>query len=302
MRTILLTMAALAAGSCGAVSPSVQSSVPSVPVTATFDSLTSNLVVTGARSVSLKLNWASRELQIFQIPSVDGDDQPDLIRFFSTAYYGALDQRHGDVVIYSRNIRVDQITTDVRNLIANGFGPPPKITPTDTQFANVRWTVRRLNQAQDRSLCGDDHGYALLNKLRGGLCYVSCSGQSMIAADLLPGFKRVVLLFADTAPLSGNMVFMKSEWHTTVEYVHDNRWYVADPTLGFAFVTDAKGIRLDTRGLIAALDANQGADLTFGVTRRGKLHAVPGNKFLEREGTLSSIYYTPDKRLEYVVR
>jgi hypothetical protein len=98
------------------------------------------------------------------------------------------------------------------------------------------------------------------------------------------------------------MTFMQSEWHTTVEYARDNSWYVADPTFGFAFVADKTGHRLSTRELIEALDQRRESDLTFAVTRRGKLYGVPGKKFLEREAMLASVYYTRDKRIEFVAR
>jgi len=298
---VLTAFSMLAVGSCE-VSPKLEDDISSAPISASFDSLTGKLTVTGVRTVTTDVDWSSTKALVFEIPSIDGDEKPDLIRFLSTNYFGALGQRSGDVVIYSRNIQADLVKSDIRNLIADEYPLVPDISSHDASFANIRWLIRRLNRLQGRSLCDDDNGHDLLDGLRGGLCYVSCSGQSMIAADLLPGFARVALLYADAVPLTSNTTFMQSEWHTTVEYVHDGRWYVADPTFGFAYVKDKSGRRLDTRELIDALMKKRANELTFAVVRRGRVHAVPGEKFLDREATLSSMYYTPDKRVEYIAR
>jgi hypothetical protein len=80
----------------------------------------------------------------------------------------------------------------------------------------------------------------------------------------------------------------------------DEKWYVADPTFGFAYVKDRQGKRLDTAELIKELSEGRSADLTFGVLSGDEIHDISGDRMLSDQPTLAALYYTSDKRPKYL--
>ena len=108
---------------------------------------------------------------------------------------------------------------------------------------------------------------------------------------------RLVLLYGRTDKLDRDHQFLWSEWHTTNDIRGPDGWYVADPTFGFAWVKNGAGKRLDTSGLIAALQGE--APLLFGVIVDGAIREVPRLEMLAEQPTLRGLYYTPDKIPHY---
>lgn len=300
---ILLGVAAICAGLlASSCARGIEPATVSAPVTATFDPASNTLRLSGNAVAEVVLDRDVRDIAFYQIDSIDGDRQRDLLRYYSTGYYEELGQSNQDVIIYSRNIKPDGFDTWLRNRFANNFPVWDGLEQRDLWLADLQWRIKASNDFVGRKLCSEDRGDHILAALENGDCYVSCSGESLVAADLIPGVKRVVLLYADPTQVADDIMFLTSEWHTTVEYARDGNWYVADPTFGFAFVQDQSGRRLNVKELIRELDAGRAEDLTFAAMRNGRIHAVPGDKFIERENTLASLYYTADKRIEYMPR
>jgi transglutaminase-like putative cysteine protease len=117
---------------------------------------------------------------------------------------------------------------------------------------------------------------------------------------MLPAPSRVVLLYGRTDKLNGDLSFLWSEWHTTVEVFGDGKWYVADPTFGFAYVKDRQGKRLDTAELIKEISDGRSASLTFGVLSGDQIHDLSGDRMLQAQPTLAALYYTSDKQPKYL--
>jgi len=271
------------------------------PVTAQVDD---DVVVIGSAETKLRIqiDWRSDELVVKPIQSVAGTAQDDLLRWYSRDYFAGLGQDSPGYLIYTRDIALSQIFSDPKNDYAEHYQKTSYQNPSDDAFAALRWDIIAANDSSSGLLCSDNDGATLMEKMRSRKCFTACSGHSIIAADLLEQETRIILLHADAEDIGENIKFLRSEWHTSLERRGaDGSWYLADPTFGFAYV-EAAGRRLSAQEFIDALEFGNADKLTFGVTRQGALYSLSGETMLREEPTLASLYYTPDKRLEYQIR
>jgi len=282
--------------------------VPDGPITAVeFDSANSELKLSypSNQLVTIGIERADKDAEIFLLQP--RSSPPDTLRFLSKKYYASLGQENEGLFVLSHKIRPDEIRADAYNSFAEGLPSAQALTIVDTSLIAIKALTDRYNIFKHRYniwthrvLCTSDDAKILVQKLRADVCYVACSGLSIIASQMLPAPSRIVLLYGRTDKLDGDLSFLWSEWHTTVEVFGDGKWYVADPTFGFAYVKDGQGKRLDTAELIKEIYDGRSANLIFGVLSGDQIHDLTGDRMLQEQPTLAALYYTSDKQPTYL--
>ena len=238
----------------------------------------------------------SLEIQTFEIQRTG---MLGYIRFFSPTFYEAYGQKSPGVVILTRT-NPAELRADPLNKIAVDFPITEQPTTADLSFVLIHTYFESHNKVgTERPLCRADSANGILLGLASNSCYIACQGKSEVMAKFLASSTRIVHLWSRREKLDGGYIFLWSELHTTLE-IHDNgKWYVADPSYGFAYVKDVTGLRLDTKELIKYLVQQKSNELTFGLVHDGLIHDVPGDLMITENTSLPDYYYTPDKRLEY---
>ena len=250
----------------------------------------------GGGSEIVQLNPNALDIEIFEI-QIEG--KPVYLRFFSPAFYESYDQTSQGVVILTY-INPAEITADPYNNIAADFPVAEHFTTADLSFALLHSYIENHNKVDTgNSFCDADNANDLLLGLASSSCYVVCQGKSEIMAQFLAASTRIVPMWSRRENMDGGYIFLSSELHTTLEIFDNGKWYVADPTYGFAYVKDETGLRLDAKELIATLAQQKSGELIFGLVHNGVIHEVPGELVIKENSSLPGIYYTPDKRLEY---
>lgn len=252
----------------------------------------------GGGSDLLSLELAALEIETFELQN---PGMPLYLRFFSPAFYESYGQPGQGIIILTR-INPADIRGDPANNIAVGFPVAKESTAADLSFAMLHNYFENHNKVDtERLICSSADPEDLLSGVASSSCYVVCQGKAEIAAKFLTASTRLVPMFSQREDLDDAILFLWSELHTTIEIYDNNKWYVADPTYGFAYVKDASGQRIDTRGLITALAKQNAGELTFGLVNNGLIYEVPGDVMVDTNTAMAAIYYTPDKRLEYQV-
>jgi hypothetical protein len=277
-------------------------SIPASPLSRTsYDSNNETISLWfGEVQASFVVDSKLPEVQYFKLQEPKGSPQKKIvIRYISPLFYQKYGQDNGGVFVMSRGLDPNNISSDPRNLFAKEFEVAQTLSSADLSFLTAYSFLIDYNKiGVDRPLCTDSLVSDLLPAIRSGDCYVACSGNALVASQLAPGDSRVVLLYGRSDKLDGDHMFLWSEWHTTMELKDGERWYVADPTYGFAYVRDKTMQRLSTEELITALvDDPEG--LVFGVIDDDYIREVPGLEMIASEPTLAGLYYTTDKKPTY---
>ncbi|MBL8080134.1 MAG: hypothetical protein JNM55_19350 [Anaerolineales bacterium] len=251
----------------------------------------------GGESETIILDPNALKIEIFEIQNPSAHVY---LRFFSPAFYESYGQTRQSIAILTRMNPAD-ITSEFENRIAADFPIAVQPTKSDLSFAVLHYYFWRHNKVdKKRPVCTSNNANELLNGIASSSCYIVCQGKVEVMTHFLaPSTRRIVSLWSRRDDLDGGFIFLASELHTTLEIFDNNKWYVADPTFGFAYVENAAGVRLDTKELIAALEKQKMSELTFGLVSSGVIHEVPGDLVLKTNKTMAGIYYTPDKQLEY---
>ncbi|MBR0939425.1 transglutaminase domain-containing protein [Bradyrhizobium jicamae] len=274
--------------------------VPDGAITAVrFDSADSKLKLKDSDSqmVAIDIDRSVGEEKYFLLTPQTG--KPALLRFLPKKCYASIGEESEGLFIISPGLLPDEIKTDPSNSFAKDQPVAREMTIVDASFLAIKSMTSRYNSTEGKPLCTDDDTSSLLRKLRSGACYVACSGLSTIANDMLPAPTRIVLLYSRADKLDGDLSFLWSEWHTTLEVFDHGNWYVADPTYGFAYAKDREVKRLDTAQLIQQISEGEAAHLMFGVLSEDQIHDVPGDRLLQELPSLGGVYYTPDKQPKY---
>jgi hypothetical protein len=250
----------------------------------------------GGESEVVHLDPNSLAIETFEFQRMG---KPVYLRFFSPAFYESYGQTSQGVVILTGMNPAD-IRGDPYNKVATDFPVVEQSTTADLSFALIHYYLENHNKVDtERPVCNADNANGLLSGVASSSCYIVCQGKSEVMAHFLAASTRIVPMWSRRENLDGGYIFLSSELHTTLEIFDNAKWYVADPTYGFAYVKDTTGMRLDTKDLIAALAQEKGSELIFGLVHNGAIYEVPSELVIKENPTMPSIYYTPDKRLEY---
>jgi hypothetical protein len=244
----------------------------------------------------LYLDPNSSEIETFEILR---RGKPVYLRFFSPAFYQAYGQKSQGVVILTR-INPAELKVDPHNNVAADFPATEQLTTADLSFALIHSYLENHNKVdKKRPLCNAENANGLLLGVASSSCYIVCQGKSEVMTKFLASSTRMVHMWSRRKSLDGGYIFLWSELHTALEIFGNGKWYVGDPSYGFAYVKDATGLRLDTKEFIDYLTQQKSNELIFGLVHKGIIHEVPGEFVIKEKSGISGFYYTSDKRLEY---
>jgi hypothetical protein len=222
------------------------------------------------------------------------------IRYFSPALYRSLGQSTGSVFVYTDGIYPDQSQATPNSGFPGKYPQSTNLTLADKRFAMSYQILQNRNTLSSIPQYRDINNVsAMISGILNKKCYVDCTGMSFSVASFIKAESRIVTLYSKSKYLGNNHRFYWSAGHNNIEIKKDGKWYVADPTYGFAYVKDGEGNRLDSIELIKRLSGNDIERLTFGMVANMRIYDVSALDMMKFQPSIRGLYFTPDKKLKY---